>query len=331
MNGRKHIAVIVGLFLFAFGGWGQDAFQSQYWTQPSLVNPAQTGLIETDYRASTAYRSQWASVHSPFKTASAAFDTRLKTGGSFIGVGGYVRDDRIETANYSVFEVGGQSAYHLQVGRKNYLSFGLSVGYRRHSINFDGLAWDSQYNGVGYDPGIDSGESFTGAAKGVVDAAFGANYRHIGRSRYDVGYAAWHYFQNQGLLTGGNDRLIVRQQVIFAWYQSLGDLEMVYDFLGGVQGGAQMLTAGARAFYQIGSDSRYTTASTSNSVVGGLHYRWADAVVVSAGFRYKRALTFTAGYDITTSSLTSTNQSRGAWEIALIWEGRYASNRLKLR
>lgn len=331
MKRLNSIATLLGLLLFAFGGWGQDALQSQYWTQPSLVNPAQTGLIETSYRASTSYRSQWASVHSPFKTANAAFDTRLKSGGNYLGVGGFVRDDRIKTANYSIFEAAGQAAYHLQTGRKNYLSLGLSVGYRRHSINFEGLAWDSQYNGVGYDPGIDSGESFAGGAKGVVDVAFGANYRHIGRSRYDVGYAAWHYFQNQGLLTGGNDRLIVRQQVVFAWYQPLGDLEMVYDFLGGLQGGAQMLTAGARAFYQIGSDSRYTTASTSNSVVGGLHYRWADAVVVSAGFRYKRALTFSAGYDITTSALNGTNSGRGAWEMALVWEGWYASNRLRLR
>ena len=331
MSGLKSIATFLGIFLFAFGGWGQDAFQSQYWTQPTLVNPAQTGLIESGYRAATSYRSQWASVHSPFKTAVASFDTRLKSGGSYLGVGGFVRDDRIETANYSIFEVSGQSAYHLQVGRKNYLSLGLSVGYRRHSISFEGLAWDSQYNGVGFDPTIDSGELFAGAAKGTIDAAFGMNYRHIGRSRYDIGYAAWHYFQNQGLLTGGNDRLILRQQVVFAWYQNLEDIELVYDFLGGVQGGAQMLTAGARGYYKIGSDSRYTTASTSNSVMGGIHYRWADAIVVSAGFRYKRSLTFSAGYDITMSNLNSTNQSRGAWELALMWEGWYTSNRMKLR
>lgn len=330
MMPRRSIACLLGLFGFAFVGWGQDAFQSQYWTLPNLVNPAHTGLIESGYRAATGYRSQWASVHSPFKTASAAFDTRLKSGGSYLGVGGFVRDDRIETANYRIFEVSGQSAFHLQVGRKDYFSMGLSVGYRRHSISFEGLAWDSQYNGVGYDPGIDSGESFVGAAQGNVDAAFGMNYRHIGKSRYDIGYAAWHYFQNQGLLTGGNDRLIVRQQLVFAWYQNLEDLELVYDFLGAMQGGAQMLTAGVRGYYQIGRDSRYTTASTSNSVMGGVHYRWADALTVSAGFRYKRSLTFSAGYDITMSRLTRTNRG-GAWEIALVWDGWYSSNRLKLR
>ncbi len=315
------------------GGYSQDAFMSQYWLMPGLVNPAEVGLIETDYRAVTTYRNQWASVSSPFSTTQAAFDTRFRQKGARnnLGLGGFVRSDRVNTTALNVFEASVQAAYHIAVNRTDYFGLGLSAGYRQRSINFDDLAWDSQFNGVAYDPALPSGELFTNDSKGNLDAAFGFHYRSRGEQSFDVGYAAWHYFQNHGLLTGGNDRLIVRHQVSFSWQQRLDQIALHYDLLGGIQGGAQMLMAGARLEYRMGNDSRYTDASTSNSIFGGVHYRLADAVVISTGFRYKRSLTISAAYDITLSRLGAIATRRGAWEIGLTWEGWYNTNRLRLR
>lgn len=298
---------------------------------PTLVNPASVGLMESDYRASTSYRNQWASVTSPFTSAQAAFDTRLKSGRHSAGLGGFVRRESIEPAAYRIFEISAQGAYHLSVSRTDVLSFGLSAGYRQRSIDFNDLAWDSQYNGVAYDPSIESGETFAGATAGNLDAAFGFNYRSRGRKSFDVGYAAWHYFQGQNLLTGNNDRLITRHQFIFAWQENYNNVEVNYDLLAGVQGGAQMLVAGARVHYRTGNDSRFTDAATSNSVFAGVHYRLADAAIFSAGYRYKRSLTIAASYDMTFSRLRQYNGMRGAWELMLSWEGWYTNNRIRLR
>ncbi len=317
---------------FALTATAQDAMLSQYWAMPSLVNPANTGLTETDYRAVTGYRNQWASVSSPFTTAQAAFDTRFANrSGNALGVGGFVRNDRIETASFNTFEASGQAAYHLNLVKDKILSFGLSAGWRQRSINFDDLAWDSQYNGVAYDPTIDSGEAFAGDAKGSLDAAFGFNFRNRGRSNFDVGYGVWHYFQNQGFLIDGNDRAIIRQNVIFSWYDTYNNIDVIYDFIGARQGGAMMFMGGARAFYRMGNDSRYTNATTSNAITAGVHYRWADAAIVSVGYQYQRSLTISAAYDLTVSRLSQTNRMRGAWELMLTWEGWYTDKRVRLR
>lgn len=311
----------------------QDAIQSQFWNMPAMINPAHTGLIEENYRASSTYRNQWTSLTTPFTTLQAAFDTRLgqnRTSG-FLGVGGFVRQHKGSKGSMRTFEASGEAAVHLRTGESSLLSFGLSAGYRQRSIAFDGLSWDAQYNGIAYDPGIDPGENFSNDQASTIDLAFGMNYRQSGNVHFDAGYALWHYFQGQGFLFGDQDRLILRHQINFHWLEKYNGIEVHYDAIAAVQGGAQTIVGGARAYYRMGNDSKYTNAMTSDAIIGGLHYRWADAVIFTVGYEYKRSLNLTFSYDLTTSSLRSQNQMRGAWEVGLRWQAWYPGNRVNLR
>lgn len=330
---KRGCIIILVWLTWAGSASGQDAMLSQYWTMPTLVNPAQTGLTESDYRAATAYRNQWASIASPFTTAQATFDARLpQNRGHALGVGGFVRNDQMEAGAFNTFEVSAQSAYHLKAGRNDFVSFGLSAGYRQRSIDFSGLAWDSQFNGTAFDPSIDPGEEFTGMSNWSVDAAFGFNYQRRAKSKFDIGFAAWHYFQNQSFLFGRNDRAIMRQNLIFAWYENYNGIDVIYDFMAARQGGgAMMLMAGGRAYYGLGDNSRYTDAKTQNRIYGGLHYRWADALIASFGFEIQRMLSIGASYDVTTSRLSQANAMRGGWEINLTYTGWFRDSRIKLR
>lgn len=56
---------------------GQDLRFSQYYLNPILQNPANTGNFLGDYRINSIYRSQWGNINSLYSTPSIAFDTKV--------------------------------------------------------------------------------------------------------------------------------------------------------------------------------------------------------------------------------------------------------------
>ena len=310
----------------------QDVSLSQLWTMPSLGNPAATATAEEDYRVGASYRNQWASVHSPFKTSSAMGEAKLlQKRAGYMGVGAFVRQDKAGASQFGVFEAFGQAAYHLRAGQKDYLSAGIGVGFRQRSIVTEGLKWDSQFNGVGHDPAIDSGESFGNQQSSSIDASLGVRWQHRKRQHYDIGYAAWHYFQDQGFLTDTRDPALLTHQLTFNWLQTYGPVDVTYSVSSMKQGGAFTAITGARAKYRIGSDSRYTTAKTSSAVTAGIFYRYRDAIIPAIGYEYERKIQLFISYDVVMSSLYDASARRGGWELSLIWSDFYADSRMRLR
>lgn len=323
---------IAFLLVLSLPSLSQDAVVTQFWTLPSLINPAATGAMECDYRATTNYRNQWGSVTQPYVTTTAAMELaafKRKSGSN--GFGLYVRNDRAVGSELRTFEIAGQAAYHLVLSAEDFLGFGLTAGYRQRSINLEGLAWDAQFNGIAHDPSLPSGELFGSDRAGSMDAAFGVQYRRRGNRHFNAGYAAWHYFQPNGFLSNTQDNVLVRHQIDFEWRDMYGPVLVDYDFIAAKQGGALLALAGARGSYRLGSDSKYTNAMASNAVLAGIHYRWADAVIVSAGFEYQRYLRIGISYDITLSRLQQLQRLQNAWEISLVWSGWFPGNRIRIR
>lgn len=328
-----HILVASLCLLSAMKSSAQDALPGQFWNLPATLNPAQAGLMDASYRAGSTYRRQWASLVNPFTNVQAAFDARLGKANksSQLGLGAYVRQHQAGKGMLRTFEAGGQAAVHLKVGEKRSLSFGLTAGYRQRSLRMEELSWDSQYNGISYDPGLDSGEAFDRFGQGNVDLAFGWNYRQRGTRSFDVGYSASHHLQGQGLLENSQDRLQIRHLLMFQWEADYGPIHVVYDALAAVHGGAQTILAGGRAYYSMGNSSQYTNAYASNAVFGGLHYRWADAVLLSAGYHYQQSTMISISYEVTSSALQRQSAMQGAWELALVWTGWAPGSKVKVR
>jgi Type IX secretion system membrane protein PorP/SprF len=82
------------------------------------------------------------------------------------------------------------------------------------------------------------------------------------------------------------------------------------------QAGSYEAVLGLNAQYNLSGDG-------DNQLVGGLYYRYGDSFIPMVGFIYRNIrLMFT--YDVTVSSLSKYNGSRGAWEFALIQHGSYS-------
>ncbi|NNE56266.1 MAG: PorP/SprF family type IX secretion system membrane protein, partial [Flavobacteriales bacterium] len=160
----KRLIIIATFSVCAFCSFGQDEIFSRFDSQPLMLNPAFTGEIEEDYRASISYRNQWSSIVNAFKTSAASFEmTALRQANSpnHLGFGGYVVSDKAGASKLGVLKAMGSAAYHLGLNDNNALSAGVQVGYVQRSVTLDGLKWDSQFNGVGYDPSLATNETFT--------------------------------------------------------------------------------------------------------------------------------------------------------------------------
>jgi len=74
----------------------------------------------------------------------------------------------------------------------------------------------------------------------------------------------------------------------------------------------------------IGGNLQYTWGGNGDQqLIAGIYYRAKDAFIPMVGFEMKNIrITFT--YDATTSSLQQYNNSRGAYEFALMDQGFYS-------
>ena len=69
------IALLLGLNSSA-----QDLHFSQFFEAPLLRNPSLAGIFAGDFRAQMVYRNQWASVTTPYQTASLNSEYKFPVG-----------------------------------------------------------------------------------------------------------------------------------------------------------------------------------------------------------------------------------------------------------
>lgn len=323
---------------FAIGmvtvSFSQDARFSQFAFTPTLINPAESGAMENDFRGQIHYRQQWAVLGEAFKNYAAMGDMaffRSKKSSNYLGSGFIVQRSEAGKSSLSELRAEGQAAYHLSGSKKNIWSAGLALAFIQRSISFDGLIWDSQYNGVGVDPSLSSGEMFSNETRSTFDAGMGFLWRHRGRQKYSIGYSWRHFLQNQGFLENTSSPLFPTQSLSVKWMEQMNFVDVNYDLLLIRQSGAMQILAGALLKYRFGMDSKYTTSKTSSMLLVGCHLRYGDALIPSLGYEFQRSFQFLASYDINVSGLNEVSQRRGGMEISLIYLGNKTSQRRKLR
>jgi type IX secretion system PorP/SprF family membrane protein len=315
------VAIVLGILLPATAMFSQDIHFTQFTNCVQQYNPALTGLYDQNYKIGLIHKQQWASIGSGYTTSGVDAQFRLPSlyNDNSAGFGLLVLQDKAGIAQMKTFSAKGTFAYHLAASAKDLLSAGLQVGYDQRSLNLDGLAWDSQYNGINYDPTMDDRERFLTTSKGALDLSLGLNWRHKGaKKKFMLGYAMHHTGQQVSMIARGDDKLKVRQ----TWHASTSKryefFDLKYDFLVQREAGAMEIIIGGTFDYRIGNDSRYTNIRTSSAARAGLFYRVGDAIHPFIGFEYKRMAVINLGYDIRLAKMDVKNGccNKAAW-----WSG----------
>ncbi len=330
----KRIVYLVCVVLIGANAKGQDLHFSQFFNSPLLTNPANTGFIpDGDYRLGVNYRNQWSSITAfPYKTMSAYGDWQVmqnhdNTG--WMGIGGVILHDVAGTGVLTSTKIYGSIAYHQMIGAGSLLSLGFNTGWANKNINTTNLTFPGQWNGQFFDA-----HQSGGAAKldqnniNYLDMQVGMNYAYFPSNDIylNAGVSAMHinrpresFFNDAtannvvpvrwtGFLNGSfklNDRVIVNPNVY-----------------GSFQANSYEIVGGLNARYNLSGDG-------DKELMAGLYYRYRDAFIPMVGLTYKD-VSFNFSYDVTTSSLATYNNTRGAFEFSIIKQGvvdRYNGNR----
>lgn len=325
LNIMNKLTTIALFLILSLTVRAQDFHVSQFDVLTLYYNPALTGVYDgkdkSDYKAFLTHRSQWNALSiKPFRTYSLGYDMRYKK----FGLGGLLLNNRSGVGNFnslsfllsgSYFIIDNKDAPHT-------LTVGLQMGLLNKSVDPNNFLFESQLSSTTntLDANIANGESFGNTNKLNFDANMGIYYKYDEKTEWYkpfVGFSIYHITRPNESITSTSSKLPMRFNLNFGSKFILNDdVTLTPLFLYAYQAKAVEFNMGFLGTYRVKND---------NDIIYGFAYRWDDAVVMNLGFR-KENITFRMSYDLTTSSLSEYNSSRGAYEISLIVTGKKGVN-----
>ena len=326
------LIVIATLCASALGA--QDAHFSQFFSAPLSLSPAMTGVIaDGDLRAIANYRNQWGSFAAPFETYSVSYDMKydgISRTGDFWGFGFQLLNDRTGEASLRTTSVALSATYHLALNRElsQYLSAGFQYGLAQQSIDFTALTFDNQFNGLEFNPDINSNELIGRDQFFYGDLNAGLMYYHtVSRElSYYAGAGVYHLGQPnvsfyEEAVSPETAQLDRRYSVYGgANISPNGLLTFMPRFVYFEQGEYTQTSVGGLVGYLVDDGGYYNDISETILFVGGM-YRFGDAVIPMVRLQLS-SVTFSASYDVNTSALNTASAGRGGLELAVTYQTR---------
>lgn len=332
---RFSVCGLICLFVFGSAVYGQDPRFSQFFASPWNLNPAMTGAFDGRWRVAANYRDQWSSFLSPvpFRTYAASADFRVGVNrDDYFALGLGIMHDEAGTARFmqNKVQLGGAFLKQLSGGPRqadHFLAAGAQAGFGQNSIDWGRLWFSRQFDPVSETPDFNAGNGEPNANTNTdLYLDFNAGllwYVLFGNNGYWYAGAAMHHINRPVISLTGDD-----QEVLYSrWSGHTGGLLPLTDNFGLVPG-VQVMQQGPSFETDLGLNVRYSNndrnelalrlgawARLGNRLDSGLQM---DAVAVVAMLELERWM-LGMSYDITVSSLTRANNSRGAFELSLIY------------
>lgn len=323
MSMKKLIISLAGMLLLQSATKAQDPNFSQFFASPLTLNPALTGRFEGIARVAGNYRNQWPTINSAFRTYTisadfAAMQRRIPENDRFgVGIMAFAdqqADGVLKNTYYSV-----STAYHKGLDQDGYhqISIGFQGTFAQKRLNTANLKFEDQLRSNGFtgitneifDPqnininyfGLNAGVLFSGVTAGNINYYVGSSIYHINRPKESFTGADFS-LQNRIAIHGGA-------------YFPVGDIGILHtsgQFQS--QAGAQEASIGGALGFNLSNDMEYSPVT----FYAGSWYRFGDAFIPYVGLEFDK-LRFGATYDVNTSTLRSVSNSRGGFEISLIY------------
>lgn len=321
----KRICVMAAVWIGVLSSVkAQDINFSQFYELPLLRNPALAGTYVGDVRATSAFRSQWGSVSTPYQTA--ALGTEMKFGISensndYISLGLQLTNDVAGDSRLGKTQILPMLAYHKSVNsdRDSYLTLGFLGGAVQQRFDPSKLSFDDQFVNGAYSPTNATRQTFTNTNVTYWDAAAGLAYSSIlGMDvKYYVGASYFHFTQPKVAFSQSNDIRLNKKLVFNAGLSApTSDFDRVIFYMDYfMQGGNNQFQGGAMFKHDLLQEGDEESLSLS----AGAFYRWNDAVVpVLKLDYYKLAIGLT--YDVNISKLKAASNLRGGFELTLSYK-----------
>lgn len=307
---------IVIVWLIFSNAFGQDIHWSQFDWNPVFQNPGSSGMFDGDYRVHANYRDQWRSVTVPFQTLNVSVEA--KNVYKNLSVGMFFFHDVVGDGQFRTVEVipSVSYAFKLTPDSVHVLRPAVQFGLNYRQMNADAFHFDSQWNGVFFDPLLPTNELFQTERRGNMNIGVGAVYEFLmdKKNKITAGIGFFNLNKpNQGFF-GEDIRRDGRMNLFARWEHHLGfDWHILPSF--------QLNLQGTYREIMVGSMVKYTLVNRMGdykAVYGGAYFRSSDAGMLMVGMDYQN---WRGGisYDLNFSKLYVASRARGGVEFSLMY------------
>jgi type IX secretion system PorP/SprF family membrane protein len=329
MNSFRYQALLI--LLYSIGVHAQDPHFSQFFASPLTLNPALTGRFDGNVRVAGNYRNQWPTINNAFRTYTVSADFAMlqnaipeidRFGVGVMAFADQQADGVLKNTYYSI-----SAAYHKGLDEDGYhsVAVGFQGTFAQKRLNTANLKFEDQLRSDGFtgitaeifNPqnininylGLNAGVLFSGVTSGNINYYVGSSIYHINRPRETFTGAEFN-LQHRYAFHGG----------AFFPVGARGLLHTSTQFQ--TQAGAQEFSLGAAVGLTVGSDA---DINPTTFFAGGW-YRLGDAFIPYVGLEFGK-MRLGASYDVNTSSLRAVSNSRGGFEISLIYINKPSGER----
>jgi len=308
----KKIYNILLLLLYPFIGTSQDIHWSQINENALYLNPANTGNMTEDFRASLSTRDQWRSVTKPYQTQTITFDIINKYNRK-LGYGGSILHDVTGDGVFRTIEGRLNTAYTFVESEKEKYKFriGMDFGWKNNQMNFTNYMFDNQFDGFIYSNYISPKEKFIKQQKSNLYFGSGILFTKelSSKNLFTLGFAIFNINEpNQGFYNVNVPRSR-RYSTYIQSEWSLNNKTKIYPSV-------NYTKQNSYSEFIIGSKLSFTISKiiTNNDFFVGTYLRNKDAFFVLIGLKSNR-LTSSISYDINFSKLAKASNGKGSLEI----------------
>ncbi len=328
---ERTLSLLGAAFITLGAAFAQDVHFTQYGMQPLLQSPAMAG-IGHDMRGVLQYRNQWASVTTPFTTTAFSYDMQLKQKhgkAGFLAFGVNFFSDKAGDAKLKSSQGGLSVAYHIKTGENSTIGAGLFGGFGQRSIDPNGLQWGEQYDGIGYNAQLPTGESIAAQSFSFLDIGLGGVWHYNSTAgakdvvanqstQATVGFGYFHVTRPTCTFLGAEEQLsakmVIHGNARFALGE--GNSAIVPSFQYSKQGASSEFMLGAMFRYVLTPTSKVTGINKGSALSIGPVLRVKDAVAIAALIEFGH-MAFGLSYDVNTSDLSKASNGKGAFELCV--------------
>jgi type IX secretion system PorP/SprF family membrane protein len=292
-----------------------DPHFSQYYMYPLWLNPALTGAVDGNFRASVIQRQQWGSITTPFNTVGLSADMPTKKNINFginilqqdAGTVGYKYSNGDLSVSYSGIRFGKEG--------DKVVSFGMQGGFIGRRINLSDAQVNDQYQGGVYNPGIPIDESVVKPSAYSFDLGAGLFYYDADPDKkvnLFAGFSAGHLTQPSDPFLSSNNgaKLPIRYTAHAGANIYLSDrAQLVPNVLYMQQGNSTEIMFGG--YLQM-------ALNETTDITGGVNYRINDAVAPYIGLKLS-SFTFGFSYDVNSSQLGKLVNGASGFDLSLMY------------
>ena len=280
MKVLRNLLIICSLSLGVFSLTAQDIHFSQFYASPLNLNPALTGVMNSQVRVIGNYRNQWASVlkSNAFSTYSVSYDQRVAVGrDDYFGIGGTFWGDKAGQSDFKTLQAKISGSYSKRMGgyrsKSHYLVVGAEAGVSQRSIDFLNLRWGSQHDGEGgFDATAVSGEDFDRDNFLFADLSAGLLWFTVfdEYSNFYIGGAFSHLNRANQSFTDDQDIPLYGRFTIHAGGELMGPsrVGLVPGVVAFFQGPSFQLNAGTSLKFLMGGRKRSKNADSQSFQLG---------------------------------------------------------------